>query len=147
MLQFLKPSPPSWWSGLKLFPIRQFFLHRLVSTLVVEWIEIQRVKKEGLVIRSPPSWWSGLKFTVKIDAYTHGNVSTLVVEWIEMEMCYMRPGWRESPPSWWSGLKLRMAKEIEALPPSPPSWWSGLKCTRLTARCNPHGLHPRGGVD
>ena len=34
------PSPPSWWSGLKLFPIRQFFLHRLVSTLVVEWIEI-----------------------------------------------------------------------------------------------------------
>ena len=94
---------------------------------MVEWIEIQRVKKEGLVIRSPPSWWSGLKFTVKIDAYTHGNVSTLVVEWIEMEMCYMRPGWRESPPSWWSGLKLRMAKEIEALPPSPPSWWSGLK--------------------
>ena len=48
---------------MKLFPIRQFFLHRLVSTLVVEWIEIP-------IAMNPP------RLLI---------VSTLVVEWIEID--------------------------------------------------------------
>ena len=33
-----------------------------VSTLVVEWIEIQEQSMINYLLTSPPSWWSGLKF-------------------------------------------------------------------------------------
>ena len=55
-------SPPSWWSGLKYGYVRALSLHRKVSTLVVEWIEITK-----------------LTFVLRREV-----VSTLVVEWIEM---------------------------------------------------------------
>ena len=56
----------------------------MVSTLVVEWIEIKVILLTKLVIcLSPPSWWSGLK---------SGQIS-------------MFGAGLWSPPSWWSGLK------------------------------------------
>ena len=56
----------------------------LVSTLVVEWIEIN-LSRTSLInwIVSPPSWWSGLKFL-----------------WPRQTLAIPK-----SPPSWWSGLK------------------------------------------
>ena len=55
-------SPPSWWSGLKYSALVYVYTSAIVSTLVVEWIEIF----------CPSPWARGSK------------VSTLVVEWIEI---------------------------------------------------------------
>ena len=77
-----------------------------VSTLVVEWIEIIWRNSE----RSIPS------------------VSTLVVEWIEITWAgAMDARSRRSPPSWWSGLKSSSMSDVGKQAMSPPSWWSGLK--------------------
>ena len=56
-------SPPSWWSGLKYRQAQPVLLRSLVSTLVVEWIEILHHYGQPLVC----------------------TVSTIVVEWIEMD--------------------------------------------------------------
>ena len=56
----------------------------LVSTLVVEWIEICYQELFLIPSTSPPSWWSGLKFTQIMKMNIGNQVSTLVVEWIEI---------------------------------------------------------------
>ena len=64
----------------------------MVSTLVVEWIEmIQRLMKRDFQA-SPPSWWSGLKSVLWGIPAPASQVSTLVVEWIEIR----RIPWRKS---------------------------------------------------
>ena len=55
----------------------------LVSTLVVEWIEISVLRLSG----------------------RRTGVSTLVVEWIEIKLYIIVSFTYQSPPSWWSGLK------------------------------------------
>ena len=55
-----------------------------VSTLVVEWIEINTCGAWATNEESPPSWWSGLKSEGKPKPKTMDWVSTLVVEWIEI---------------------------------------------------------------
>ena len=79
----------------------------MVSTLVVEWIEITIPFAIARAI-----WVSTLVVEwIEMAGSTSGNtkltVSTLVVEWIEIGFlhreCLRRPA---SPPSWWSGLKL-----------------------------------------
>ena len=55
-------SPPSWWSGLKFSGQNSNISPAWVSTLVVEWIEIQSPGWPTCQpYVSPPSWWSGLK--------------------------------------------------------------------------------------
>ena len=55
-------SPPSWWSGLKSVWYPCILIGINVSTLVVEWIEMER----------------------EMMKCTGTGVSTLVVEWIEI---------------------------------------------------------------
>ena len=101
-------SPPSRWSGLK--SITDFYdkevKERNVSTLAVEWIEID--------IRSITN--AGI------------SVSTLAVEWIEIGNRFRLPRQHpQSPPSRWSGLKSTGTQEPAIQEGSPPSRWSGLK--------------------
>ena len=58
--------------------------YTLVSTLVVEWIEIAYYNYKSSKRTSPPSWWSGLKSMAFGNYSIWQGVSTLVVEWIEI---------------------------------------------------------------
>ena len=61
----------------------------VVSTLVVEWIEMHLFTLLcGKEMSSPPSWWSGLKFLFWKVLTVYWLVSTLVVEWIEICNAY-----------------------------------------------------------
>ncbi len=168
----LSGSPPSRWSGLK-FPFLEYLTAKgIVSTLAVEWIEIQPyllLPIQSTVSTLAVEWIEIPLFDSRCS--DDCGVSTLAVEWIEIPMPVVpritvssppsrwsglkcnRKGWRPalcqaSPPSRWSGLKFITHLQSPPRTWSPPSRWSGLKffhpgcLPRLKER-----LHPRGGVD
>ena len=109
-------SPPSWWSGLKLLPKRTKQLHREVSTLVVEWIEISaywRANWDTSVSTLVVEW---IEIKLLQNPLQAVYVSTLVVEWIEMYIWKVKePAPPMSPPSWWSGLKSDFLITVESM--------------------------------
>ena len=77
----------------------------VVSTLVVEWIEMPYTfsfRTNNLVSTLVVEW---IEIIWVIRYYFSVSVSTLVVEWIEIKQLSPKTVRNASPPSWWSGLK------------------------------------------
>ena len=77
-----------------------------VSTLVVEWIEIEISATTDTITFVSTLVVEWIEIPTSKGNVPTQTVSTLVVEWIEIPPTTCHEYDVGSPPSWWSGLKL-----------------------------------------
>ncbi len=124
-------SPPSRWSGLKYCNVSKDVTGIAVSTLAVEWIEIDISEKVGQSIAVSTLAVEWIEILKTAHYALEGWVSTLAVEWIEILTAT-----RDYTTITVSTLAVEWIEILEYVDKlmrnvSPPSRWSGLKSFRV----------------